>query len=449
MFDDVERSAIKKAMLRIIPFLFILYISAFLDRINLSYAAVGGFKKDLGLSEGAYGFGAGIFFWGYCLFEVPSNLLLERAGARKWIARIMITWAIVSASMMFVRTAPQFYFCRFLLGIAEAGFFPGMIFYLTYWFPAQERARAISRFMLASPLAGVIGAPLSTAIIYYMPHVASHFFQPGAYFAQIHGWQWLFLLEGVPSLVLAFVVWFYLTDKPEQATWLNDAEKKALIACLEAERAMTSKRHHFTLWQALTHPRVLLLIAIYFTMQIGNYGLDFWMPAIMKEFKGLSDVAAKLLPTIPYVLAAIGMFLVGTRSDKTGERSMHIFWPCLVSAIAMGLVAFVGGSPVLALIALSIAAVGPRAAVGPFWALPSVFLTGTAAAGGIAFINSIGNLGGSVGPWLVGKLKDHFPDSNMAGLFVLATAIFLTGFLALWTRKEPAPTHIDTEEHPL
>ncbi len=443
--DSIDlKSAIQKASKRILPFLFILYLSAFIDRVNLGFAAVN-FRQDLGFSNVAFGAGAGIFFIGYFLFEIPSNLIMERTGARKWITRIMFTWAAVSASMMFVRTVPQFYLCRFLLGAAEAGFFPGMILYLTYWFPAANRARAVSRFMLASPMASVIGSPISLAIMKYVPSIAASHLVVGSTLAMLKGWQWLFLLEAIPSFLLGFVVWFYLTDKPEQAHWLNSAEKEALGAVLLEEKRVTERKHKIDLWQACTHPRVWLLTLLYFSMNVGNYSLDFWLPLIMKGFKNIDTSKPNIYSMLPYIAAAIGMLIIADRSDKTGERSKHIFWPCLISSMAMlGFAWFQGKSATGGLLCITIAAIGPRAILGPFWALPPMFLSGTALAGGIAFINSVGNLGGFFGPTALGKLKDS-TGSYVPGIIMLAVAILLTGILGLFSGKPVQITGTDSE----
>ena len=459
-----ESRAVYKVARRILPFLFILYLSAFIDRVNLGFAAVN-FQKDLHLSNAAYGFGAGMFFIGYFLFEIPSNLILERTGARKWIARIMFTWAIISGSMMFVRTAHQFYFCRFMLGVAEAGFFPGMILYLTYWFPAAHRARAVSKFMIASPLASVIGSPISLAIMKYVPGFFAHLHTGSSAISALKGWQWLFMLEAVPSFLLTFVVLFYLTDKPVQARWLDADEKTALTELLIHERADTETRQKLRLLQAFwvilrsfvrywlrvfteeayagelrQSVRLLstlfMLTALYFCMNVGNYGLDFWLPIIMKGFKTIDTSKPNIYSMLPYIAAAIGMVVIGTHSDKTRERRLHIFYPCAVSSIAMlGFAWFQGKSPFGGLLCITVAAVGPRAILGPFWTLPPVFLTGTSLAGGIAFINSIGNLGGLFGPSLLGKLKD-VTGSFVPGIVMLATAILLTGLLGLCTGRD-------------
>jgi len=435
-----ENRAIRKVAARILPFLFILYLSAFIDRVNLGFAA-DNFKSDLGLSGAAYGLGAGMFFVGYFLFEVPSNLIMERTGARTWIARIMITWAIVSGSMMFVHTRNEFFLCRFLLGIAEAGFFPGMILYLTYWFPAQHRARAVSKFMLASPLASVIGSPVSLWIMKYMPGIAYRHFGVTSAFVALKGWQWLFMLEAIPSFVMTFVVLAYLTDKPHQAHWLDQDEKEALILVLEKERLNTDTRHKHNLYQAFTHPRVLLLTSIYLTMNICNYGVDFWLPIILKGFKGIDTSKPNIYNMLPYISAAIGMVIIGSHSDKTRDRSLHIFIPCLLSSFAMlGFAWFEGRSAFGGLLCITLATIGPRAILGPFWTLPPMFLTGTALAGAIAVINSVGNLGGIIGPTLFGKMKD-MTGSSKPGIVMLAAAILLTGVLGLCVRKDVVATH--------
>jgi ACS family tartrate transporter-like MFS transporter len=431
MIDISERAVLRKVTLRLIPFMFVLYIANYLDRINLSFAAET-FRADLNFSGKVYGAGAGIFFLGYFLFEVPSNLILERAGARVWIARIMITWGVISSAMMFVKTPASFYALRFLLGVAEAGFFPGMIFYLTYWFPAAERAKAISRFMTATPMAGVIGAPLSTALLTYMPKWAAQF--PPA-FAALRGWQWLFLIEGIPSFLLGFVVLFYLTDRPEQAHWLTEEEKACLATRLNRERALQERRRHLSLLQAFADPRVILLSVIYFSLQIGFYGFNMWLPQIIKAFHGLSSLQAGLLSALPYVMAAIAMMVVGASSDRTGERRRHLAGAAFVGAAGMACSAFLH-TPVLGVIALSVAALGMWSTLGPFWASPSTFLTGAAAAGGIAMINSIGNLGGFVGPYLMGAMKDA-THTYTAGLLTLTLGILVAAILALTLPREP------------
>ncbi|HLK60218.1 MAG TPA: MFS transporter [Chthonomonadaceae bacterium] len=428
--QDTEQNALHKVTVRLIPFLFILYIGAYLDRINLSFAKTS-FVKDLHFSDTVFGLGAGIFFLGYFLFEVPSNIIMERTGARIWIARIMITWGIISAAMMFTNSVPVFYLLRFLLGVAEAGFFPGMILYLTYWFPTEERARAISRFMTATPLSGVIGAPLSTWIMAKMPLIARNL--PPA-LAGLRGWQWLFVLEGLPCILLGLVVLLYLTDRPEQAHWLTSEEREALLERLRVDREQKAKKGHFTLKDAFQHPQVLLLSAIYFALQIGFYGFNSWLPSILKEFKSLNEFNANMLSMIPYFCAAVCMMVIGLHSDRTGERRMHVVGSCCLSAFGMALAAYMH-SPAMAVLAFTVAAMGLWSTLGPFWALPTAFLSGTAAAGGIAFINSVGNLGGFVGPYTMGALKDK-THSFAVGLLALAGSIFVAGLLSLALQRE-------------
>jgi len=408
--------ALGKVTRRLIPFLFILYISAYLDRINVGFAQLE-MKSALHFGDVVYATGAGIFFVGYFLFEIPSNLILHRIGARVWIARIMVTWGVISCCMMFVRTPASFYALRFLLGLAEAGFFPGMILYLTYWFPAEERARAVSRFMTATPLAGVIGGPLSGALLKL--HGRSG----------LQGWQWLFLVEGIPSIILGFVTLFYLTDRPEKAHWLLPEERESILNELRSEQ----ERPVYTLGQALSNPAVLLLTALYFAMQIGFYGFTMWLPLIIKGMSGMSDLLVGILSAAPYILAAIGMVVVGTHSDRTGERRMHVALSCVTAAAGLGISAVLQ-NPWIALASLSLAALGLWGTLGPFWAMPTAFLSGTAAAGGIALINSVGNLGGFVGPYAMGWLKQTTGGFTV-GLFTLAGSLLVAALLAVSIRK--------------
>jgi len=426
----LEATVFAKVRARLIPFMFLLYVVNYLDRVNIGFAALQ-MNRDLGFSPEVYGYGAGIFFWGYLLFEVPSNLLMERVGARLWIARIMIGWGIVSASMMFMRSAPAFYTLRFVLGVAEAGFFPGMILYLTYWFPASQRAKAIAQFMTATAIAGVIGGPLSGSLLALNGRLG------------LAGWQWLFLMEGIPSILLGVVVFFYLTDLPEQAHWLTDTERGWLVARMQAEReARTGAGHDATLAAAFSTPRVWLFALIYFTIVVGFYGIAFWLPQILKNLSGLPDVAIGFIAAIPYVIAAIVMVVVGASSDRTGERRYHVGLPLLAGSAALVLSATTT-HPVLALLTLTLAAAGIWGALGPYWALPTTYLSGTAAAGGIALINSIGNLGGFFGPSMIGWVRQQTGSFSLA-LLVLAAAPLLACLLVLslprdTTVSRPAP----------
>ncbi|TAM60209.1 MFS transporter [bacterium] len=409
--------------------MFILYVANFLDRVNVGVATLT-MSKDLNLSAAAFGLGAGIFFIGYFLFEVPSNLILDKVGARLWIARIMISWGIISSATMFVHSAGMFYTLRFLLGVAEAGFFAGMILYLTYWFPAAERAKAVAGFMTAVAVAGVIGNPIS-GLLLKLEGVAG-----------LHGWQWLFLLEGIPSIILGFVVIGYLTDKPEQATWLTEAERGWLIGHLKSERDEKERRERFSLMQALVNGRVWLLALIYLGIVIGLYGFVIWLPTIIKGMlaAGTSNSAVAYLSAIPFVFAAIAMVIVGRSSDSSRERRWHVAGPAFVGALGLVVSVYLH-SAVGAFIGLIFGAIGIYAALGPFWTFAPAFLTGTAAAGGIALINSIGNLGGFLGPYVVGAVKTRTGSFTDALGFLIA-ALIVAGVLALlMPHREPGTAH--------
>lgn len=411
-----ERAIFAKVRARLIPFMFLLYVVAYLDRVNVGFAALQ-MNRDLGFSPHVYGYGAGIFFLGYTLFEVPSNLLLARVGARMWIARIMIVWGIVSASMMFVSTTPAFYTLRFVLGVAEAGFFPGMILYLTFWFPASERAKVVAQFMTATAMAGVIGGPLSGLLLNLDGQLG------------LAGWKWLFVVEGVPAVLLGIVVLFYLTDRPEQATWLSADERAWLVRRMDEDRRGRADTGHATLGAAFMSPKVWLCIGIYFLLTCGMYGISFWLPQILKGLAGWSDLAIGFIAAIPYMAAAVAMVFVGAHSDRTGERRWHLALPMFAASVGL----FLSGlttQPALAILALSLAAAGIWGGFGPFWALPTSWLAGPAAAGGIALINSLGNLGGFVGPQLIGRLTERTHDFGLA-LTVLAVCPLLAGLIAL------------------
>jgi ACS family tartrate transporter-like MFS transporter len=422
MDPRAQRQTLERVTRRLIPFLFVLYIVAYLDRINVGFAALQ-MQADLGFSDAVYGFGAGIFFLGYFVFEVPSNLILERVGPRFWISRIMITWGLVSSAMMFVRDAPTFYALRFLLGVAEAGFFPGVILYLTHWFPAAQRARAVAQFMTATALAGVIGGPVSGALLQLDG------------LAGLRGWQWLFLVEGLPAVLLGGVVWWTLTDRPEQAAWLAPDQRAWLAGILAAERAATEQRHGASLWRALAHRRVWSLGLLYFTLVLGIYGVSLWLPQMVAARVGASELVLGFLVAIPYAVAALAMVLVGGHSDRSAERRWHIAGPALAGAAGLATSAALE-QPALALAGLCLAALGIWSALGPFWALPTTFLSGSAAAGGIALINSLGNLGGFVGPWALGLLKQA-TGSFRAGLAFLAASLLVAALLALRVPREP------------
>jgi len=410
---------VAKARRRLIPFLFILYIVAYLDRINVGFAALQ-MNQALGFSATVYSVGAGIFFLSYGLFEVPSNVILARVGARRWIARIMISWGLVSSAMMFVRGPAGFYALRFLLGAAEAGFFPGIIFYLTRWFPARDRARSIATFMTAVLIAGVVGSPISGALL-------------SLHGLGLAGWQWLFLLEGIPAVVLGFVVLRSLPERPEDARWLSAAEKAALAARLEDE-AQTMKAEARTTGEALTSGRIWLLAIVYFTIPVTLYGIGFWLPQMIKAASGASNFIVGVLSAIPYAAGAVAMVIAGRHSDRTGERRWHIAIAAVVSAIGLALsTQSIGVTSSIA--SLSVAMIGLASMMGPFWALATSTVRGVGAAASIALINSVGNTGGFLGPYLLGAINDA-THSFAIGLVAIAAMLVAGASLVLTVRDE-------------
>ena len=417
MTDPIAASALRKVRWRLIPFLFLLYIVAYLDRVNVGFAAID-MNRDLGFSAAVYGMGSGIFFLSYTVLEVPSNLMLTRFGPRVWIARIMLTWGVFSTAMIFVNGAVTFYVLRFLLGAAEAGFFPGIIFYLTHWFPARERARAVGLFMTATAMAGVIGAPISSALLQF----------DGAF--GLKGWQWLFLIEGLPAILLAPVVLMTMTERPADAKWLTAAERDWLGREMAAEQAQTAHAH-VTLRDALLSARLWIVSVPYLCIVIAFYGVSFWLPQIVQANSGLGSATVVLLSAIPYVAATIGLVVVGASSDRYAERRWHVAVPCLIGAAGFVLTVIAPQTLAVALTALSIAAFGIWGTLGPFWTLPTAFLRGTAAAGGIALVNSVGNVGGFIGPILVGWIREstgQFATGllTLAGILVLGAVVVLT-----------------------
>ncbi len=425
--DELERRTIAKISKRLVPFLIICYFAAYLDRVNVSFAALT-MNEDLGLSATAYGFGAGIFFFSYFVFEVPSNLALERFGARKWIARIMFSWGLVSGAMVFVLGETSFYIVRVLLGAAEAGFFPGIIFYLTLWFPGVYRARIIGWFMVAIPLSTVFGAPVSGALLQLHG------------FAGLRGWQWLFVLEAVPALILAVVTWFYLTDRPADAKWLQSDEREWLSRRLAEEQRQREAAHDISVWQALIDPKVLALALVYFGAVAANYGTAYFLPQIVKAF-GLSDLQTGFVSAIPYIIGSIGMVWYGYRSDRRMERKGHTAVALALAAIGIG-VSSLFPDPAMKMLCLSVGAFGVFAVLPVFWTLPTAFLSGASAAAGIAVINSVGNLAGFFGPFVMGALKDA-TGNYAAGLWVIAACAVVAMLVVLVlrhdTRLEEAP----------
>ena len=415
MSAELETRVLRKITMRIVPFVMLLYFVAFIDRVNIGFAALT-MNKDLGFSPTVFGFGAGIFFLGYFLFEVPSNLVLDKVGARIWIARVMITWGLISGAMAFVQGPNSFYTLRFLLGAAEAGFFPGIILYLSYWFPARQRAAVTAIFMAAAPLSTVLGSPVSGALLEMHGLLG------------LSGWQWMFIVEAVPALILGVVVLFYMTDRPEKAKWLSDDERNWLVTTMNAESAKKAGTASHSVWHGLADLRVIALALVYFGTSAGLYTLGIWAPQIIKEF-GLSSLQVGFLNALPGIAAVIAMVLWARHSDRTGERTWHVVGACMIASIGLVLAGF-AGTVVAVLLALSLVNVGISSAKPPLWSIPTMFLSGSAAAAGIATINSIGNLGGFVGPAMIGWIKD-LTGSFQGGLFFVAALLVLSAILTL------------------
>ncbi|MBB5551273.1 MFS transporter [Rhizobium lentis] len=415
--EATEDWAYGKVFWRIVPFLMLCYVVAYLDRVNVGFAKLQ-MSSELGLSEAAYGIGAGIFFIGYFLFEVPSNIIMNKVGARVWIARIMITWGVISAAFMFTSSETVFYVLRFLLGVAEAGFFPGIILYLTSWYPAHRRAKIITTFMSAIPVSAIFGNPLSGLLMdsFHGTHGLS-------------GWQWMFLIEAVPAILFGVATFFYLDDRIADATWLDDEEKRVLTANIEAEnQAKTASPHSIS--GTLTDRHVWLMCLIYFCFVLGQYGLNFWMPTIVKASGVSGNLNIGLISAIPYICTFVAMLALGRSADRLRERRWHLVVPALIAAGGF-IAATIATSTTVSIICLSLAAAGAISCAPLFWSLPTAFLAGTGAAAGIAWINSVGNLAGFLGPFLVGYLKD-FTGTNSAGMYLLAAALVI-GSLAVLT----------------
>jgi ACS family tartrate transporter-like MFS transporter len=421
---EFEQRVVSKVSWRLLPYLFLLYVVAYVDRINVGVAKES-LSRDLGLDPAVFGFGAGVFFLGYFLFEVPSNIMLVRVGARVWIARIMILWGLVTVAMMFVYDATSFQALRFLLGAAEAGFFPGIIFYLTRWFRPRDRAWAISLFMTAGTMAGAFGNPLSGGLLLL----------DGLW--GLAGWQWLFLLEGIPAVLLGLSVPFLLTESPETARWLTREE--AAWLCREVPQEPPRTHGGSSLLAGLGHPVVWHLAAVYFLLVTGAYGFEFWLPTIVKSLGVGGDFRAALVSAIPYIVATGAMLVVGRMSDRSGERRWHAAVSMAVSAAGFLASTRLLHEPVWALVALCVAWAGLKAAQGPFWAIPPAFLAGSAAAGGIALVNSVANLGGQVGPALAGFLE-RSTGSFTAGLLASAGLLAAGAVLAVLLPNPGQPT---------
>jgi len=428
--EEMSRRVVAKVARRLIPFMALLYFVNYLDRTNIGFAELQ-MSEDLGLTATMYGLASGLFFIGYLFFEVPSNLALHKFGARRWIARIMLSWGIVAAAMAFVPNAGTLYALRILLGIAEAGFFPGMILYLTFWFPRRERTRFTAMFLAAIPLSSAIGSPISGAIMEYADGLFG-----------LEGWRLMFLFEGLPAVLLAFVTWFYLTDRPAQATWLTEEERTWLQDEMDAETRATQKRFHWPLRKSLTNPRILALSFVYFGVVYGLYALSFFLPQIVADFSETFDTSFSLMQTglivaVPYVVGTVAMVLWGRHSDRTQERVWHVAVPSVLSALTIPVALYLD-SPFAVMVAVTLTAIGIFGALPVFWALPSAFLVGASAAGGIALINSLGNLAGFGAPFVTGFLTD-LTGSYRTGLWVVGVVMMLAAFVVLTLGISPQP----------
>ena len=420
MQSELERRTVGKVLWRIIPAIFTLYVISYIDRANIGYAALQ-MNQELALTSSAFGFAAGVFFIGYFLFEVPSNLALARFGARVWIARILITWGVVAAASAFVHNAPQLYVARFLLGVAEAGFFPGIIIYLTYWFRAQNQAASVALFTAAIPVSYLIGAPLSTWIM------------DNATGLGLSGWRWMLLLEGVPAILGGVWCYFFLTDRPEQAKWLTAEEKTWLSGELTRDRLERPHVKTLGTWRAISDPKVLVLSLIYFVYQVGSLGVGYWMPQIIASLSGhTTNFEVGLIAIVPYALATVAMILWSVHSDRTRERQFHSALPLLLAAATLAATGLTR-SPIPSLLLISVALAGLYSFKSPFWSLPGLFLGRSTAAVSIAAINSIGNLGGFAGPYLVGLIKSGTGDP-LSGLLLLSALLFVAFLLTHFGR---------------
>jgi len=418
---EIETTTLRKVGWRLIPLLALGYLAAFIDRVNVSFAALQ-MNRDLGFSATVYGFGAGILFIGYALFEVPSNLILHRVGGRRWLARIMLTWGITAGAMALVRGASGFFVLRFLLGVAEAGFFPGVLYFLTYWVPAAHRARLVGLFMIAIPVSTAIGGPVSSALLRLDGMLG------------LAGWQWLFVFETIPSLIVGVATLIYLRDTPSEAEWLTPPEKQWLTETLAAERAL-QMRSRPTLIQALTSTRVLVLGLCYFCADFGLYGVLLWVPQILSH-AGISEAFVGSFVALPYAAAAAGMWWWSWHSDLTGERRWHIVAAALLGFCGLAASAYTVDSPLLSVVAITCGAVGTLGILPIFWTLPAAMLSGEVAAGALALINSVGNLGGFTGPYLMGWTKTMSGDFTY-GLLLVACGVLTSGLIALLVGEHP------------
>ena len=420
--QSLESAVVSRLMWRLMPFLFLLYIVAYLDRINVS-SAILQMRGPLHLSDRVYGRAAGMFFGGYFLFQVPSNIVLEKVGVRRWISGLMVVWGIVSCSMIFIRGPVSFYVLRFLLGAAEAGFFPGMILYLKYWFPASARARAVAWFMTANPLAGALGSPISGALL-------------GMHRGGLAGWQWLFILEGMPAVVLGTAVYWVLTDGPAEAKWLSEEQRGWLLGELEREQESNSGGASSGIWDVLANGQIWLLSLVYFGIPACMYGVTLWLPSAIRSLSTLGYFSTGLVAAVPYFVTAVVMVLVARHSDRSGERRWHTALPGLAGAAALGVAAY-GWTPVLVIAGMSLGMVGAQSMTGPFWALATSRLSATGAAASIAVINSVGNLGGYFGPYIIGWARSD-GGSFRGGLLAVGAVLAVSAGMVLVVGSERA-----------
>ena len=426
--SEVATRARHRIAKRLLPFLFLLYVIAFIDRMNVGAAALQ-MPRDLGFSEGVIGFGAGIFFLGYFLLEIPGALIVERWGARRWVARIMITWGIITGLMAFIHTSREFYLVRFFVGAAEAGFFPGVIVYLTHWFRYQDRAKAVAVFYAANPISYIIGSPLAGLLL-------------GISWLGLRGWRWLFIIEGIPAVFFGIFTIFYLTDWPEKARWLPADEQSWITAELRREKEAKKSIRSYSIWQALRHRDVILLTICYFCAMTGSYGIAFWLPTILKHLSGRSDLQVTLLAALPYVAALITQQLNGWHSDRTCERRWHSAVPVFVCGIALAFAVLYRTNLTVSIL-LFVVAGGAFYGFQPcFWAVPTLFLSESAAAASIGLINAVGNLGGFVGPLVMGYLAGR-THSFAAGLLYLVASLFVSGLLMLAVGAKRLPPNHD------
>jgi len=418
---NLESTVVAKLSWRLVPFLFVLYIVAYLDRINVGFAALE-MQQQLHFNDAVYGLGAGMFFAGYFFFQVPSNLVLQRVGAKRWIAVLMITWGVISSSMLVVTSPRSFYVIRFLLGAAEAGFYPGVILYLRNWFPVSARARTVARFMAAAPLSGVIGGPISGALLNWHGR------------AGLAGWQWLFLMEGLPAILLGVVALTYLTNRPEDALWLTNDQRGWLLDRLEREAGGLpgAEGQPFIAFRTAA---IWALAFVYFGLNTVSYGVSMWLPNLIHSVSGVSNVVIGLLSAIPYLAAVIVMIWVGVHSDRSGERRWHTALPAFAGAVALGVAAY-SNSLAVSIAAISVAVLGVFSMVAPFWTMPTTLLRGVSVAVGIALINSVGNLGGFFGPYIIGWMR-NVTGNFRGGLLVVGTVLAMSGLVVLRVKYSP------------